>query len=133
VRSFVITSVLALAVATDVRADPIAITSGFVLSEGASGGGFFEFNGLGFSAAGTLDSGVVGGSFTCLPCAPGDPIQLGAFWAGTFGNAPTAVVDGTTFSNVRLDGELTFNAPGITAPTTAAPFTVTSPSHSMVG
>jgi hypothetical protein len=126
-RSLLITSVLALGVAADVRADPVTITSGFVSSIASFGSGPFQFEGSGFSASGSLEIGLVQPSLFCTPCTAGTEVPLDSSWEGTLGIAQNATVDGVSFGPITVGGGLFFNGPTITTPQTRGPFTVVAP------
>lgn len=107
-------------------ADPLLVTSGFLTSTGTSSGIQFLFVGDGFRASGNLEPGVIGPELFCSICAAGEPISLDTSFGGTVGFG-SAVVDGTSYSELTFAGPLRFRAPSETAPSTAGDFRVTQP------
>jgi PEP-CTERM motif-containing protein len=108
------------------QADPVQITSGFLVAEGASDLADFRFVGTNFEATGSTEPGAVGPEITCFPCAAGDAISLNTNYGGTIGDG-TATIGGTSYEHVTFGGQLMFRSSPVTAPPTPGAFIVTQP------
>ena len=105
-------------------ADPVQITNGFLESVGLSAGGSFQLIGDDFLAIGTVEPGVVWPALLCSPCLAGVPVDLSSRFVG-FSSLGPAVFEGTSYPQVRWDGQLFFDAPTVPMPPTAGVFSLT--------
>jgi hypothetical protein len=108
-------------------ADPVPVTSGFFSVTGLGASAIYDFQGLDFQAAASLEPGVVGPDLTCFPCVAGAVISLDTSFLGSRGTG-SAVVDGMTFPSIGLAAtNFLFEAPDIVAPGTTGSFAVMRP------
>ena len=105
-----------------VRADPIAITSGFLSSTGLSNVGEFQLNGAGFSVAGNTDMGNVRPA-VCFPCPAGTAVPLSSLFTGGLEIDGAVVIDGNTFVG-PTGAVFEFDAPAFVLPSTPAGISV---------
>lgn len=125
-RPYLCSSLLVLAVAAPVRADPVRIDGGFSLA--TLEGPFFAFFGPTFSVTGT--NGSQNNGFTIAPdfstfcggpltgrCFPGDSLQLSGTTEGEKSLGPgTVTVNGQTFAGATVFMDAVLTAPSVTVP-----------------
>ena len=100
-----------LAGPSSAAADPVRITSGFVLAGAVDPSAQFAFQGEGLSLAGFAQAFSSTLSLECVPCAPGTTLDLGGAFHGPDA-AGAGVVDGVTYSEIFLNGMTgTFSSP----------------------
>ena len=109
------------------RADPIVITSGSLSVSGLNGAPIYSFAGANFSVSALgQDFGAVGPA--CFPCLSGDVVSTNSSFAGITLGRGTVTINGTTFDNIFILGQLTFTGPDIIIPATnATSLTLTAP------
>jgi hypothetical protein len=118
------TVILSLLFGRPAGAEPLAVTSGFLIFTDEPGG--FLLVGNDFAVTGEWFPRVVSGTFwfdRCQPCAPGSVVDFGSttysFSQSDLSFAPSSgVLGGTSYSELFLDAELTFNGPRVVAPLT---------------
>ena len=115
--------VLLLSFPTVGRADPVNLTSGFVIFTDEPGS--FELVGPGLQLTGAWFPSTVAGTFwfnQCSPvaCAPGSFVDFGTttyrFSASDTDETISGVVSGTPYSALFVDADLTFTGPRVQAP-----------------
>lgn len=95
-------------------AEPVRVASGFYsVTWGEES--FLDFIGSGFEIEGNAATRELP-LFRCHPCAPGDTIDLGASFTGSWFNTVTATLDGTTYAPAYLAGEMQFSSGTIVVP-----------------
>ena len=117
-------AVLSLLFARPAGADPLTVTSGFLIFTDEPGA--FSLAGTDFVLTGEWFPRVVSGTFwfdQCQPCEPGSVVDFGSttysFSQSDLSFAPSSgVLRGTSYSELFLDAELTFNGPRVMAPLT---------------
>ena len=134
VSSLVVLSAVSIfaAVPATTAADPIQIEEGRL--DMVSFAGTLSLVATGFSFTGGV--GVPGGAFgpwtSCLPCEPGDPISLGAFWGGNDLHG-TVTFNGVTYEQLgsltpgRASGTVSFTGPALIAPAAGLTASVSGP------
>jgi len=122
-------ALLMLTLAPSVKADPIVVTSGSLSVTGIFGGPSFTLFGENFSIAGGGEQGSESAQ-QCFPCMSGNLIGLNGFFAGGatlgFGGA-SLTVNGTTFTNLVLNGTLVFTGVAPTIPAATTNISITAP------
>jgi PEP-CTERM motif len=118
--------VLLVLTGSSVRADPITVTSGFVLFTDEPGE--FLLAGRDFELSGFMFPSTVRGTFWfdhCHPdltgggCLPGTRINLGTTTYGVVPDGPgRGTIEGVTQDELFYSGEWTFHGPRLIAPTT---------------
>ena len=120
------------AVPATVAADPIQIEQGRLDMVSFAGTLSLVATGFTFTSGVGVPGGVFGPWTSCLPCEPGDPISLGAFWGGNDLHG-TATFNGVTYEQVgsqlpgRASGSVSFTGPALIAPPAGLTATVTGP------
>jgi hypothetical protein len=115
---------LSLLVVRPAGADPVAVTSGFLIFTDEPGA--FSLAGNDFVLTGEWFPTVVSGTFwfdQCQPCEPGSVVDFGTttyrFSQSDLSFAPSSgVLGGASYSELFLDADLTFNGPRLVAPLT---------------
>lgn len=97
-----------------VKADTVVITGGQLSITGIFGQPSYTITGLDFSV--TASGGDPGNGPSCLPCVSGAPISISTFLVGTSLGSGTAIINGTTFSNIGFLGEFSFGVDPIVLP-----------------
>ena len=122
----VLCAFLMLTLTPSVKADPIVVTSGSLSVTGISGGPHFGFFGDNFSVFGGGEPGSTQAA-QCFPCVSGNVIGLNGFYAGgaTLGGG-TITFNGTTFSNLILNGTFVFTASAV-IPAATTNISITAP------
>lgn len=111
--------VVLMAICRLAAADPLTVTSGFVIFTDEPGE--FRLTGTGFDLRGSWFPGTVTGTFwydRCYLCAGGSLVDFGST-TYTFSTDPSAIaggsVGGVAFDRLFYDAEFTFNGPLVIA------------------
>jgi hypothetical protein len=122
----VIAGVLLISAPTIARADPLRITGGGYFADFE--GDFFQFLAPGFDAT-TTSVGVFppkifrGGDRLCLPCRPGDPVDLSFRTAGRVSLGTGHITSlSNRFDNVTFSGSFNFNVAPLPFASDGGPF-----------
>ena len=128
--------VLSLGYATEVQADPVVITSGFVIIGGPPpppGRGTFRATGYSLTGDNFTVSGNEGDGFQRLPMTPCifAPCPAGTLISAngvvTLGRVGDTTINGMTFPLTRGFGDFTFITPSVAIPPGSGTLTVTVP------
>jgi hypothetical protein len=121
IRLLCATLTLCLLVGHPAAADPLTVTSGFVIFTDEPGE--FALAGPGFDLRGSWFPGTVSGTFwhdRCQPCDAGTLVDFGSTTYG-FSTDRSAIaggsVGGVGYEELFYDAEVTFNGPRVFAPT----------------
>jgi len=92
-----------LIVVPHASADPVLITGGFITALQQTGGGIASITGTrGFTVEAGVNAGEgrVDALNTCLPCAPGAPLSVGANLSGSVFEPGFFTLDGVLYSDI---------------------------------
>lgn len=114
-----------LAITPSVHADPIVISSGSVILQGAFGGISYSLAGQNVSINGAGEGGF-SSARNCTPCLAGSSLGTFTLVTGNGLGSGFATINGTTFTNVIFRGTLQLGGGSFTVPNTLTNVMLTS-------
>ncbi len=114
-----------LVFAPSVKADPIVITGGSLTVIGIFGSPNYTLTGQNFLVSGS--GGDTGNTPSCFPCPSGTPVSISSFLVGSSLGHGTAIINGTTITNLFFFGQFSLAAPTVILPAGMTNVTVTAP------